>query len=64
MNGTVKLRVTVAWVVVFIWSAAALVAFVTQSFEELGIVTPVMMIVVGFVFGYKAEYHLNGKDEQ
>lgn len=53
---TISLRNWVAIVVVIVWSVAAVVAFFTANFEELGIVTPVMMIVVGFVFGYKAEY--------
>jgi len=51
-------------VVIFIWSAAAVVAFFTQDFAELGIVTPVMMIVVGFVFGYKAPNSGNSRKEQ
>jgi hypothetical protein len=50
------IRIWLAWIVVAIWSAAAIVAFFTQNFEELGIITPVMMIVVGFVFGYKSSY--------
>jgi uncharacterized membrane protein len=54
LNDTNVFRVYVAWVVIFIWSVAAVVAFFTQNFAELGIVTPVMMIVVGFVFGYKS----------
>jgi MFS-type transporter involved in bile tolerance (Atg22 family) len=51
---TDQLRTYLAWIIVVIWSSAAVVAFFTQNFAELGIVTPVMMIVVGFVFGFRS----------
>ena len=36
-----------------VWTLAATIAFFTTNFEELGIVTPVMMVVVCFIFGLK-----------
>lgn len=56
IEATERIRLYVACVVVLIWSAAAVVAFFTKNFEELGIVSPVMMIVVGFLMGYKVQY--------
>lgn len=52
--GTDNLRGWIAVMVATIWFLAAIVAFFTANFEELGIITPVMMIVVGFVFGYRS----------
>jgi hypothetical protein len=59
-----RFRTYLSWIVVTIWSAASVVAFFTQNFAELGIVTPVMMIVVGFVFGYKAPTFESGDKKE
>jgi uncharacterized membrane-anchored protein len=53
---SLNLRSWVAIAVVIIWTVSAIVAFFTGNFEELGIVTPVMMIVTGFLFGFRHEY--------
>jgi len=48
-----KQRTYFAWIIIAVWTSAAVVAFFTQNFAELGIVTPVAMLAVGFVFGVK-----------
>jgi MFS-type transporter involved in bile tolerance (Atg22 family) len=60
----VALRNAITIVVAVIWTAASVVALFTQNFEELGIVTPVMMFVVGFLFGYKTEYKTKGDERE
>lgn len=43
----------VAYVVVAVWATLALASVVTQDYEPLTLVTPVTMIVVGFLFGFR-----------
>lgn len=49
------LRNLIAALVVLVWATLALSTLFTQNFTALGAVTPVMMIVVGFLFGFRRE---------
>jgi uncharacterized membrane protein YjjP (DUF1212 family) len=42
-----------AFVVSGVWAAVALSSVLTQDYTALSIVTPVMLIVAGFLFGRK-----------
>lgn len=42
-------------VVALVWATIALSTIITSDFTALGAVTPVMMIVVGFLYGYRRE---------
>ena len=56
----------IAGVVTFVWAATALSTVYTGNFVALGSVTPVMMIVAGFLFGYRVELKKpsgNGSEE-
>lgn len=57
------LRTWVTIAVIAIWLIAATVALVTANVTELGIITPVVMIVVGALFTYyKRNGNGNGKN--
>ena len=51
-----QLRVIIGLTVAVIWSVVTLGSLVTQNFTPLTIVTPVMLVVTGFLFARK----LNG----
>jgi glucose uptake protein GlcU len=53
-----KLRTGIALLVASVWAIVAISTLVTSNYTALGAVTPVMMIVVGFLFGYKNEKKL------
>lgn len=55
-----KFRIVVALVVTGVWAVLALSTIATGAYTALGAATPVMMIVVGFLFGYKSEARKNG----
>lgn len=45
-----------------IWGIAAIAGIITRDYTGLGIVTPVMMLVGGFLFAFKHEEKaLNGE---
>lgn len=50
-----RLRNGIAAVVAGVWSLAAIAGILTQDYTGLGIVTPVMMLIGGFLFGIKHE---------
>lgn len=56
------LRKWAAIVIIAIWSIAAIVALVTADVLVLGAVTPVMMFVVGFLFGFRPPSFNSGKE--
>jgi ATP/ADP translocase len=39
--------------IAFVWSVVAISSVVTKEYNALAIITPVMLIVAGFLFGYK-----------
>jgi hypothetical protein len=49
------LRTIVALMVAFGWMAALLASLYTGQYKGLEVVTPVMMIVTGFLFGYQIQ---------
>lgn len=53
--GSEGLRTGIAIAVALVWVVLALSTIITQNYTALGAVTPVMMIVVGFLFGSKKE---------
>ncbi len=48
-----RLTTIIALVVTFIWALVAVVAFVERDYSALTAVTPVMLVVAGFLFGYR-----------
>jgi ATP/ADP translocase len=54
------LRTLIALVVVAVWAAAAVDSVITYQFKALEVVTPVMMIVTGFLFGYQIQVNRSG----
>jgi hypothetical protein len=46
-----SMRSFIAAAVVSVWSITSLASIVTGNYTSLGAVTPVMMIVAGFLFG-------------
>jgi uncharacterized membrane-anchored protein len=52
---TNTIRNWAAIIILGVWTLAAIVAFFTANLTELGIITPVAVIVTGFLFGYKQE---------
>jgi ATP/ADP translocase len=53
-----SMRNIIAGAVVGVWSITALASIITSDYTSLGAVTPVMMIVSGFLFGSRSS---NGK---
>lgn len=45
------MRTFIAGAVVSVWMITALASVITKDYTSLGAVTPVMMIVAGFLFG-------------
>lgn len=48
------IRDLIAIAVVSVWTITALTSVLTKNFTSLGAVTPVMMIVAGFLFGTRS----------
>lgn len=53
--GSDRVRTGIAVAVTSVWGVLAVSTIVTENYTALGATTPVMMIVVSFLFGYKAE---------
>ncbi len=49
-----SLRVTVAIVVTFIWAASWIAAILTRDYQGIGLITPVMLLVAGYLFAKEA----------
>jgi hypothetical protein len=47
--------------IILVWSLVTVVSLVTKDYQPLVIVTPVMLIATGFVFGVKRGSNGNGK---
>lgn len=60
---TLTMRTFIAGAVVSVWSITAIGSLITNNYTALGAVTPVMMIVAGFLFGSKpSPPNNNGKE--
>lgn len=57
-----SMRTFIAGAVVCVWTITALASVITNNYTSLGAVTPVMMIVAGFLFGTKTNG--NGKSKR
>jgi len=47
------LTTILALTIALVWSIVAISSVITKDFNALAIITPVMLIVAGFLFGYK-----------
>lgn len=47
------LTTILALIIASVWSIVAIASVITQEYNSLAIITPVMLIVAGFLFGYK-----------
>lgn len=47
------LTTILALAIAFVWSVVAISSVITKEYNSLAIITPVMLIVAGFLFGYK-----------
>lgn len=63
-----RLRNGIAALVAGVWGLAALAGILTHDYTGLGIVTPVMMLIGGFLYGAKHETKKiengNGKNDR
>jgi ATP/ADP translocase len=50
-----RLRNSIAVLVAGVWAISAIDGILTQNWTGLGIVTPMMMLIGGFLFGFKHE---------
>lgn len=50
--------------VLVIWGLVVLVSLITDKYAPLTAITPVMLIVTGFLFGKRDEISKNGKDAE
>jgi hypothetical protein len=51
----------IALMVAGVWALVSLISLLLKDYTGLTIVTPVMVIVAGFLFGYKKNGSSNGK---
>jgi hypothetical protein len=49
-----SIRVLVAIVVTFIWAASWIAAILTRDYQGIGLITPVMLLVAGYLFAREA----------
>ena len=56
------LTTAIALAVCAVWSITAVASLVIREYTALTIVTPVMLIVAGFLFGLRINRNGNGKD--
>jgi len=54
------LTTVIALAVCAVWSIVAVTSLITQEYTPLTVVTPVMLIVSGFLFGLKINRNGNG----
>lgn len=59
-----RIRTGIALLVAGVWAITALSTLVTQNYTALGAVTPVMMVVVGFLYGFRRETEKINHDER
>lgn len=53
--GSDNLRSIIAIAVAGVWAVTSIAAVITQQYQALEVVTPVMMIVTGFLFGFQVQ---------
>lgn len=58
------LQTIIAIMVAVVWAAAGLASVITQEYKTLEVVTPVMMIVTGFLFGYQVQVKRSRQREE
>jgi ATP/ADP translocase len=56
-----SMRTFIAGAVAAVWIVTALASVITTNYTSLGAVTPVMMIVVGFLFGSRPSSNGNSQ---
>jgi ATP/ADP translocase len=49
--------------VVGVWSISGVASVVTHQLQTLEVVTPVMMLVTGFLFGYQVKINKTKKED-
>ena len=54
------LTTILALMIALVWSIVAISSVITKDFNSIAIITPVMLIVAGFLFGYKRGNDGNG----
>lgn len=52
-NAGAPMRTLVIAVVTFVWAASAITGLIVDRYTVLEIVTPAMMLVIGYLFGVK-----------
>lgn len=57
------LRIIVAMVVTLVWAAVWVVAIVTHDYQGIGAITPVMLLVAGYLFAREAIKGLKGNKD-
>lgn len=59
-----SIRVIVAFIVTIVWAASWIAAIITHDYQGIGLVTPVMLLVVGYLFAKEAINSIksNGKE--
>ena len=57
------LRLVVGVVVTLVWAAAWLTAIISSDYSGVGGLTPLMLLVVGYLFGADAVKVLRGNDK-
>jgi hypothetical protein len=62
MKGREQLALLFAITVDLIWAVVAVSSMFTKDYTGLSIVTPVMLLATGFVFGFKVEKRRNGNN--
>ena len=55
-----NLTTILALVVAGVWATVAIASLIIQEYAALTAVTPVMLVVAGFLFGVKGGIHKNG----
>lgn len=52
-----SLTTLLALIITGVWAVVALVSLYTKEYAPLGAITPVMLLVAGFLFGYRTGGH-------
>jgi hypothetical protein len=58
--GREQLTTVLALIISFVWSVVAIASLVIKEYTALTVVTPVMLIVAGFLFGVSVTKNGNG----
>ena len=60
--GREQLTTVMALIVSGVWAIVAIASLLIKEYTALTVVTPVMLIVAGFLFGVKVTKNGNGKE--